>query len=463
MSEVTVSTPGVGISNLPNQRHKIATKKGCRYTLMVCGESGLGKTTFINTLFQTTIKQSKSPATRHAKQLDRTVEMELSKAYLEERHFSVQLSVVDTPGFGDYIDNSESWAPVVEFIDEQHEQFMLQEQQPSREGLVDVRVHACLYFIRPTGHGLKALDIEAMKRLGTRVNLIPIIAKADTLTPKDLARFKENIQHTIETRGIQVYSCTIESDDEETTQRNRSIMSASPFSVIGATERVTNASQQEVLGRSYGWGVAEVENDAHCDFNKLRNLLIRTHMIDLIDSTEAVHYENYRQQQMATRKFGEPRVKRGNTENTSNPKMREREEELRKSFTEKVRVEETRFRQWEQQLINERDRLNKDLESQHAQIKALETELDYLYQRNVVKRALQVNFEQLGPSATFVSLATVRPDNTPAVRTVVIRGFAGEHHTFQTGWESDLLVVTTNKNSRKMEEIENNNKTEINW
>lgn len=64
---------------------------------------------------------------------------------------------------------------------------------------------------------------------------------------------------------------------------------------------------RQVRGREYTWGVAEVENDDHCDFKKLRNLLIRTHMLDLISSTEEGHYENYRQQQMATRKFGEPK------------------------------------------------------------------------------------------------------------------------------------------------------------
>jgi septin family protein len=32
-----------------------------------------------------------------------------------------------------------------------------------------------------------------MKHLGSRVNLIPIIAKADTLTPKDLAQYKLNV------------------------------------------------------------------------------------------------------------------------------------------------------------------------------------------------------------------------------------------------------------------------------
>ncbi len=40
---------------------------------------------------------------------------------------------------------------------------------------------------------LKPLDIETMKRLGTRVNLIPVIAKADTMTPNDLLLFKERV------------------------------------------------------------------------------------------------------------------------------------------------------------------------------------------------------------------------------------------------------------------------------
>ena len=39
-----------------------------------------------------------------------------------------------------------------------------------------------------------------------------------------------------------------------------------------------------------------VENPAHCDFVKLRTMLIRTHMQDLKDVTRETHYENYRAQ-----------------------------------------------------------------------------------------------------------------------------------------------------------------------
>ena len=83
--------------------------------------------------------------------------------------------------------------PIIEFLDDQHESYMLQEQQPRRADKIDLRVHACLYFIRPTGHTLKPLDIEVMKRLSSRVNLIPVVAKADTLSPADLARYKQRV------------------------------------------------------------------------------------------------------------------------------------------------------------------------------------------------------------------------------------------------------------------------------
>lgn len=106
-SAVESASP-IGIANLPNQRHKIVAKRGAAFTIMVsiagarrkltersahifiyqvAGESGLGKTTFINTLFSTTIKNYADHKRRHAKQVDKTVEIEITKAELEERFF----------------------------------------------------------------------------------------------------------------------------------------------------------------------------------------------------------------------------------------------------------------------------------------------------------------------------------------------------------------------------------------
>lgn len=40
---------------------------------------------------------------------------------------------------------------------------------------------------------LKPLDIEFMKRLHEKVNIIPLIAKADTLTPEECQQFKKQV------------------------------------------------------------------------------------------------------------------------------------------------------------------------------------------------------------------------------------------------------------------------------
>ena len=40
---------------------------------------------------------------------------------------------------------------------------------------------------------LRALDVELMKQVHDKVNLIPVIAKADTLTKEELLAFKKRI------------------------------------------------------------------------------------------------------------------------------------------------------------------------------------------------------------------------------------------------------------------------------
>ena len=47
------------------------------------------------------------------------------------------------------------------------------------------------YFII-SGHGLKSIDLVCMKKLDTKVNIIPIIAKADTISKTELQKFKVN-------------------------------------------------------------------------------------------------------------------------------------------------------------------------------------------------------------------------------------------------------------------------------
>lgn len=97
-----------------------------------------------------------------------------------------------------------------------------------------------------------------MKRLGTRVNLIPVIAKADTLTQNDLATFKQRIREVILAQNIRIYQPQVDSDDDASAADHaRTLQEAMPLSIIGSTEDVTTADGRVVKGREYLWGVAE--------------------------------------------------------------------------------------------------------------------------------------------------------------------------------------------------------------
>ena len=55
---------------------------------------------------------------------------------------------------------------------------------------------------------------------------------------------------------------------------------------------------RQVRGRAYPWGVIEVDNEEHCDFVKLRQMLIRTHMEELKENTNNALYERYRSEKL---------------------------------------------------------------------------------------------------------------------------------------------------------------------
>lgn len=377
--------PSIGISNLPNQRYKIVSDNGGSFTIMVCGESGLGKTTFINTLLQTTLKHSEGHGNRKHHPVRRTVEIDILRALLEEKNFSLRVNVIDTPGFGDNVNNNRAWQPIVDFIDDQHDSYMRQEQQPYRDVKYDLRVHAVLYFIRPTGHGLKPLDIETMKRISTRANLIPVIAKSDTLSAAELQGFKLRIRQVIEAQEIRIFTPPLNRDegsvlsqDAAAMEHARQLIESMPFAVIGSEEKYDNGSGSLVNGRRYPWGLVEVENDLHCDFRKLRSLLLRTNLLDLILTTEELHYETYRRLRLEGHaESNDPAlpVKAPARKLSHNPKYKEEENALKKYFTDQVKAEEQRFRQWEQNIVNESIRLNGDLEEMQNKIKKLEEQV----------------------------------------------------------------------------------------
>ncbi|KAH6607823.1 cell division control 3 [Trichoderma cornu-damae] len=368
----------VGFANLPNQWHRKSVRKGFNFNVMVVGESGLGKSTLVNTLFNTSLYP---PKERKAPSLDiipKTVTIQSISADIEEAGVRLRLTVVDTPGFGDFVNNDESWRPIVDNIEQRFDAYLDAENKVNRMNIVDNRIHACVFFIQPTGHSLKPLDIEVMRRLHTKVNLIPVIAKSDTLTDEEITSFKARISADIKYHGIQIFEGPrYELDDEETIAENNEIMSKVPFAIVGATNEIKTADGRKVRGREYPWGTIEVDNEEHCDFVKLRQMLIRTHMEELKEHTNNTLYENYRtdkllamgvSQDPSVFKEVNPAVKQEEERALHEQKLAKMEAEMKMVFQQKVAEKESKLKQSEEELYARHREMKEQLDRQRLEL-----------------------------------------------------------------------------------------------
>ncbi|KAJ8966719.1 hypothetical protein NQ317_011765 [Molorchus minor] len=205
---------------------KNCNHKGFDFTLMIVGESGLGKSTLINSMFLTDIYNSDYPGP--TRRIKKTTTVEATQVLLKEGGVNLRLTVVDTPGFGDAIDNT-----------------------------------GC--------HSLRAIDIEFMKQLSTKVNIVPIIAKADTLTPEECKEMKIKVLDDIKRHNIRIFEFDdlLKEDDEY--ELHRTLRDKVPFAVA-SSNTVVEVDGRNIRGRQYPWGFIEVENLEHCDFKALRKM-----------------------------------------------------------------------------------------------------------------------------------------------------------------------------------------------
>lgn len=92
-----------------------------------------------------------------------------------------------------------------------------------------------------------------------QVNIVPVIAKADTLTPDELVVLKEQLMHDFAREQIQIFTPTVETDGnanpaEQPTEAER-LAAAVPFAVVGSNLLHQVPWTRLCLGRTYaGFG-----------------------------------------------------------------------------------------------------------------------------------------------------------------------------------------------------------------
>ncbi|KAM6156388.1 septin-14 [Erethizon dorsatum] len=366
-----------GFECLPYQLVNKSMRQGFSFNILCVGETGIGKSTLINTLFNTNLKDNRSS------HFYPTVGLRVQTHDLQEGNVQLKLTVVKTVGYGDQINKEGrllffSYQPIIDYIDAQFEAYLQEELKIKRSFKYhDTRIHVCLYFISPTGHSLKSLDLLTMKSIDSKVNIIPLIAKADSVSKNDLQKFKRKIMSELTSNGIQIYQ--FPTDDETIAQKNSLMNRILPFAVVGSTDEV-KVGERMVRGRHYPWGVLQVENENHCDFVKLRDMLLCTNMEDLKEQTHTRHYECYRYRKLQKMGFTDvgpdnqpvsfQEIYEAKRLQFYNQCQRE-EEELKKRFMQQEKDREKAFKDAEKELQDKYEHLKR---IQEEEIMKLEEE-----------------------------------------------------------------------------------------
>ncbi|XP_048884837.1 septin-6 isoform X2 [Brienomyrus brachyistius] len=397
----------VGFDSMPDQLVNKSVGQGFCFNILCVGETGVGKSTLMDTLFNTKFE---GDPTKHSQP---SVQLRSSTYELQESNVRLKLTVVNTVGFGDQINKEDSYKPIVDFIDEQFEAYLQEELKIKRtlHCYHDTRIHTCLYFIAPTGHSLKSLDLVTMKKLDSKVNIIPVIAKSDAITKTELAKFKIKISSELVSNGVQIYQFPI--DDETVAEINSAMNGHLPFAVVGSTEELKIGNKM-MKARQYPWGTVQVENESHCDFVKLREMLIRVNMEDLREQTHARHYELYRRCKLEEMGFKDtdPDSKPFSLQETYEAKRNEfmgelqrKEEEMRQMFVLRVKEKEAELKEAEKELHEKFDRLKKLHQEEKKKVedrkKQLDDDLNLFKQKKTAMELLQSQGQQAGGSTTL--------------------------------------------------------------
>merc|ERR1739844_775639 len=172
----------------------------------------------------------------------------------------------------------------------------------------------------------------------SKINIIPIIAKADTINKAELTKFKTKIMSELINNGVQIYQ--FPTSEETVAETNKQMNGILPFAVVGSNDFV-KVGNKMVRARQYPWGVVQVENENHCDFTKLREMLIRTNMEDLRDTTHGKHYELYRKDRLKEMGF---------TDNEGKPGNFAEQYKMRREFVTRVKEKEAELKEAEKEL-----------------------------------------------------------------------------------------------------------------
>ncbi|KAG0021999.1 hypothetical protein BGZ81_008718 [Podila clonocystis] len=206
------------------------------FRLAVVGDSGVGKTSFARQFTETlpeVLSHDWEPRTENEEddyiRTDTLVE-KFSSTMMEipwdnmdadDEVPARNLVFVDTPGYGSVVDAQSNFDMFMRYIgqtfDEKNKKISpfteVSNNELMRSLVTGVGAHkfidVCFYLIV---HRLKPIDIEYMRLISEKANVVPIICKVDTQSEQEVIDLKVHVLKTLKEQGVSIYTFRIDYD-----------------------------------------------------------------------------------------------------------------------------------------------------------------------------------------------------------------------------------------------------------
>lgn len=288
------------VGAIPGQIRKAIEEEGIDYNVVVAGEGFSGKTSFIRSVFGVDPRGAEKddvffeevcdmvctnnplahildPSPGHT---PASVSVTAIRTTLLSGAVRVNLCIYKVTDVGDSVETHSDWVPVRNLILNRYEEYHMEEDRGAN--VRDRRIHACVYFLTPRAPPRDA-DISLMKQIGGVTNLVPLLSKADMLTQEDSRGMKKSIFSSLVAEQVQLFDSILIDEQKKVVELGFFPM---PYSTPG---RVYGHAQEPMAGERRSHTDAEV--------SAIRDLLIRSHAVDLLEVMEK-YYEKYRRNKL---------------------------------------------------------------------------------------------------------------------------------------------------------------------
>jgi septin family protein len=328
-------------------------------SVLVIGAKNSGKSSFISFLRHTLALPAHKQQTADAPEPQTATSTSFTSHYLETETDGerVGLTIWDSVGLEKNIVDLQL-REMTAFVEAKFEDTFVEEQKVMRSpGVRDTHIHCVFLILDPVrldttitaslagGSGGKSangsldndLDLQVMRSLWGKTTVIPVIAKADTLTTGHMAYLKRAVWQSLKKSKLDpLEALELEGDEEDDSEedvdsdvegeaadivpsltapvssakkshKRQSSLSALtldddipylPMSILSPDAYdlppYARANPTQPPGRRFPWGFADPNNSDHCDFGRLRDSIFSEWRSDLRELSRAKWYENWR-------------------------------------------------------------------------------------------------------------------------------------------------------------------------